>query len=491
MSKTVGSEVKVIARHSSIYGLANVLDRIVTFVMLPVYTRFLTPADYGILELVYMTTSIISLVVGLGIESAVSRFYFDFEEQEKRNRVVSTAFLGYGGMALVVTLLLLPFSGIMARNILGSAEMKSYFVVALITLGLGMIGPIAYAYFRATQRSFTLMVFQVSKTTVSLGLNIYYVVFAGMGVYGILLASLISTGAFTVVTTFFVLRRTGIRTEFKLLWQMVKFGLPLIPSSLSGYLVHASDRFFIKEYATLTLTGLYSLGYKFGALVNQFVTSPFIQIWMPRRFEYFDRDDSERIYARIFTYFVTFSLFVGLQLSVLSREIIQIATAEPYWSSYRVVPIIVLSYIIFSFHYHFNIGILMKKQTKYIAYINIVNGILNLALNFILIKKYDIWGAAYATLICFVFKAGLTYYYSNRFYKIQMEWRRLIMLFLVAFATYFLVMRIETGSVWINLPVKAVAACGFAMALYAVRFFTAEEIKRFKRIVKTRKLDFD
>jgi O-antigen/teichoic acid export membrane protein len=438
-----------------------------------------------------MTMSILSLVIDLGIESAVSRFYFDFEEQEKRNRVVSTAFLGFGAMALVVTLLLLPFSGIMARSILGSIEMRSFFIVALVTLGMGMIGPIAYAYFRATQRSLTLMVFQVSKTTVSLGLNIYYVVFAGMGVYGILLASLISTGVFTAVMTFYVLRITGVGTDFKLLWQMMKFGLPLIPSNLSGYLVHASDRFFIKEYATMTLTGLYSLGYKFGALVNQFVTSPFIQIWTPRRFEYFNRDDSERIYARIFTYFVTFSLFVGLQLSILSKEIIQIATAEPYWSSYKVVPIIVLSYIIFSFHYHFNIGILMKKQTKYIAYINIVNGILNLALNFILIKKYDIWGAAYATLICFIFKAALTYYYSNRFYKIQMEWRRLIMLFLVAFAAYFAIIQIETGSVWINLPVKAAAGCGYALALYLARFFTPEEIKRFKRIVKTRRLDFD
>lgn len=491
MVKSVGSEAKLIARHSSIYGLANVLDRIVTFVMIPVYTRFLTPADYGILELVYMTTSLISLVVELGIESAVSRFYFDSDEEEKRNTAVSTAFLGYGGMALVITLLLLPFAGFLAKVILGSQDLRSYFTVALITLGMGMLGPIAFSYFRATQRSVSLMIFQVSKTAVALALNIYFVVLAGKGVFGILLASLISTGVFAVIMTYYVLRFTGTRIDMKVLWHMMKFGLPLIPSNISGYIVHASDRYFIKEYATMSLTGLYSLGYKFGSLINQFVTSPFIQIWIPRRFEYFNREDSERVYARIFTYFTAISLFVGLQLSVLSKDIVKIATTEPFWPAYKVVPIIVLSYIVFSFHYHFNIGILMKKATKYVAYINVANALLNLALNFTLIPRYNIWGAAIATLACFIFKAILTYTISNRLYKIQMEWRRVILLFVTAFAVYFLAIRVEVGSVWIDLILKAMATCSYIVALYVFRFFTPDEIRKFKQIIRTRKLDFD
>ncbi len=491
MAESVSSEVKVIARHSSIYGLANIMDRIVTFIMIPVYTRYLTPADYGILELVYMTTSVIALVVGMGIEAAVSRFYFDYEDQEKRNRVISTAFLGYGGMAIVLSLMFLPFSEFMARHILDSAALSSYFVVALLTLGAEMILPISFAYFRIRQKSFTLMIFQVSKTALALGLNIYFVVFAGMGVYGILVATLIASGLFAVIMTAYVLRQTGTGTDLKLLRQMIKFGLPLIPSNLSGYIIHASDRFFIKEYSSMSLTGLYSIGYKFGALVNQFVTSPFIQIWTPRRFEYFNREDSEKIYARIFTYFTAISLFVGLQISILSKDIIQIATTEAYWSAYKVVPIIVLSYIIFSFHYHFNIGIFMKKATKYVAYINIANGALNLVLNFILIKRYDIWGAAYATLICFIFKASLTYYISNRLYKIHMEWRRLFLLFITAFAVYFLSIRIELGSVWVEMTVKSLAGCGYVLVLYISRFFTDDEIKRIKHVIKNRKIDFD
>ena len=96
MAKTVASELKVISRHSSIYGLSNILNRIVSFILLPVYTHYLTPADYGLMDLLYFTTAFIGMVLEMGINSAVSRFYFESEDQKKRNLIISTAFYGFG-----------------------------------------------------------------------------------------------------------------------------------------------------------------------------------------------------------------------------------------------------------------------------------------------------------------------------------------------------------------------------------------------------------
>jgi O-antigen/teichoic acid export membrane protein len=490
MAASVAKEAKIIARHSVIYGLSNVLDRVVSFIMLPIYTRLLTPADYGVLELIYMTMNVISLVVGLGVESAVVRFYFDYKEESKRKTVISSAIVGYGAIVLFFTLAILPFSGLLAGIVLDSSEQAPLFVVSLITLGLNMILPIVYAYLRAEQKSFRYMITKLLMTITTLGLNIYFVVYAGLGVYGILLASLIAFIVFTVGMVGWTLVRTGLNIDWKLIKEMLKFGMPLIPSNISAYIVHASDRYFIKAYSDLTLTGLYSLGYKIGTLVNQFVASPFIQIWSPRRMEYFDRPDSERIYARIFTYFCILSFYVGLMISLLSKEVIQFMAAEEFWPAYKVVSIVVLAHIIFSFHFHFSIGIMMKKATKYIAYVNVANGVLNLILNFILIKRYDIWGAAVATLICFIFKVALTYYYSNRFYKISMEWRRLAYLCGVALGMYFLAFQISTGSIWIDIIIKGSIGMTYPIVLYLIGFFTDDELKRLKHVIKTRKLEF-
>jgi len=238
----------------------------------------------------------------------------------------------------------------------------------------------------------------------------------------------------------------------------------------------------------MSITGLYSLGYKLGTLTNQFVTSPFVQIWGPRRYEHFNKGDSEKIYARIFTYFIFINLLAGLGISLYSKEAIQIMADQSFWPAYKIVPIVALSYIILSFNYHFNVGIIMKKATKYIAYANISNGILNLILNFILIKRYNVWGAAYATLICFTYKVAITHFFANRLYKIVTEWRRLLLLFGLAILCYLLSLSITTDMLLLDLTLKTLLFAAYPALLYYSRFFDENERKKIKRLLKTRKL---
>ena len=459
--------------------------------MIPVYTRFLTPSDYGILELLYITSSVLSIFIGVGIESAVGRFYFDYKEQKERNMVISTAYIGFGFLSLLVISIVLPFSDNLASFILSAPELGHLFEISLVTLGLGFVVPISIVYLRVQQKSLAILVVQSIKTIITLGLNIYFVVILENGVEGILSATLIATITATVVLSIFTFYKTGFKMDFKLLKHMIIFGLPLVPSQISAFIVQASDRYFIKTYADMNLTGLYSIGYKFGSLINQFVTSPFIQIWTPRRFEFYNHENAQNIYARIFTYFCAISIFVGLIMSIFAKEVIIIMTTKDFYSAYKIVPIVVLSYIIFSFHYHFNIGILMKKKTKYLAYTNILNGTLNLILNFILIKKFDIWGAAYATLICFFFKSSLVYYFSNKLVKIILEWRRVLTLFGFAFILFFISLFIDTGSIYLDILLKAFLISIFPILIYIFKFFDDNEIKRIKQIIFKRKFDFD
>jgi len=487
MARSITSEAKVLTRHSLIYGLAPVLSGIVSFIMLPIYTRNLTPADYGVLELISITTTLLSFIVGVGIQAAVSRFYFDFQELSERRRVVSTAYIGYGSITLIFVAALLPFSHVLAKIILGSADMGLLFVVALFSLAFDIILQIGLSFLRVEQKSLLVTSMTIARTILALSLNIYFVVIAHKGVIGILLSTLITSSVFTILLGSYTLKQCGTRVNFPLLGKMIKFGLPLMPSDISAYLVHASAGYFLKSYADMSMTGLYSLGYKIGSMVNQFLTSPFMQIWGPRRYENFEDGDSEKIYARIFTYFVALNLFAGLGISLFSKEVIQIIADEAYWSAYKVVPIVSLAYVVFSFNYHFNVGIIMKKATKYIAYVNISNGILNLALNFIFIRKYSIWGAAGATLFCFIYKNALMYYFSNRLHKVHVEWRRLSTLFGVSILCYFLGMTAASDSLWVAIAVKSAACLAFPLLLYAFRFFTIEEIRKAGELLRLRR----
>lgn len=476
--KGVGSEIKLLGRHGGIYGLSNILNRIVSFVLLPLYTRYLDPSDYGVMDLLYFTTAFIGIVLEMGINTALSRFYFDSEDQKERNKVVTSAFYGFGIGSTIIILVLIAFAKPLTGMIFDGTEYSNLMILALAGLGLDMYIKVAFTYIRVRMRSFTMMSVSVARLVMQLSMNIYFIVELDMGVKGILLSTVIANSALFLFLIPYTLRETGIKFSKDKFKEMFIFGLPLIPSNFLAYIVNVSDRYFVNHFSGLNLTGLYTLGYRFGILINEFVGAPFGKIWIPRRYEMYMRGDSERIFAKIFTYFTTLLFFVGMGISIATRDVIKIMADPAYWDAYKVVPIITLSYILSNFQMHFNIGIMIKKKTKYILYINIVTASLNLVLNYFMIKNYDMFGAAYATLISFAAKVALVYILSNRLIKIVIEWGRLLKVSILAVALYFPIDMIDIGTPIVNLLIKAVACLGYPLLLYLIGFFEPGELKK-------------
>lgn len=476
MVQSLKSELKILGRHSFVYSLSNILGRFVSFILLPLYTRYLTPGDYGVLEILYFVFSMISIVISMGITGAMGRFYFDSEKQKDRNMVVSSALSCFGSLSLIVSLLLYFVSGTTSELVFGSREYLPHFQILYITLFTEFAIQFSLAYFRVEKRSMIILVFSLIRTALTLSLNILFLVHYNLGAKGILLGTLIANGLTGIVMILMVLWKTGLGFSPPLVRDMFVFGLPLIPSRIAAYIIIASDRYFIKEFVSLNRTGIYSLGYKLGSVMSEFITSPFLQIWFPRRFEHFNRGDSERIFAKIFTYFTAMLVFTGLAVALFAREIVMIMTTEPYWDAYKIVPLIALAHIFHSFYYHFSVGITYFKKTKYLAYVDISAGVFNLILNYFLITSFGIWGAAYSTLITYVTRAVLVYYYSNKLFPIIFEKIRIYKIIFSAGAIYFMGTFISVDNLFYSIVLKSVMLAGFPVLLYLSKFFTQQEI---------------
>lgn len=484
MSGSVKKEATLLLKHSSIYAASNAISRLIGFIMIPVYTTYLSPNDYGVMELLALTTNLIRMVVGMGASSGIGRFYFDFEEQSDRNKVISSAYIGLGVIALPIAGLLMTLSGTFSELVLDDAGYRRVFMVAFASMGLGMMNEIGIAYYRTVQKSVVVTVISLIRLVADLSLNILFVVVLEWGVWGIFVATFISSLGVFLVQTPLVLKEVGYRFSLQVVKDLIKFGAPLIPSNIATYIVIASDRYFIKEFVSLSQTGIYSLGYRFGTVVNNFVISPFIQIWFPRRFEMFKQPDSEHIFARIFTYFCFALLYCGLVIAVPSREMIEIVADERYWEAYRIIPLLTLAHVIFSFFYHFNIGIMIEKKTKYFAYINGMNAVLNVGLNILLIPMYGIWGAAFSTLGSYIFRSVMCYYFSNRLHRIEVEWSRMFHLFGLALALFFALHYLDLGHRYSNLMLKLVGVLAFPLYLWVTRFFSDDEVRQGKELVR-------
>ena len=485
---SVGSESKLMIKHSLAYGLGNVFNRVIGFVMIPVYTRYLIPAEYGILELLSLTTEIIGMILSIRISRAMYRFYFEYDSIKDKNEVISTALVSFGAIGLAGLFLASLASGFLAENILDSARFSHYFIVSFVTLWFNTVVLMAFYYLQILKKSVQYVILSAIKLLIALSFNIYFIVFLKMGVLGILYGNLIASVSLTIILVIPVLIKVGIRFSGRKLIEMLKYGLPLIPGSLANFVVLVSDRYIVKFFGSLADTGIYSLSYKFGILPHMFITVPFFQIWSVRRFELMKRKDAEELMGKIVTYFIFMITFIGLGISVLAKDTIHLMVGSKYWEAHLYIPILILSYIIFGLFNHFSMSILIQKKTKYISYIDVGNGILNIALNILLIKSYGIYGAAYATLISYTIRISSLYIVANHLQKIYFEFGRVGKIFISAGLIFTICSLITVSSPLISLFVKFFIAFLFPLVLYFLSFYTTDEITKFKSVIASRSM---
>jgi len=445
----LNKELRDLAHHTSIYGATEIFSRFIGFLMIPFYTYYLKPADYGINELVGITIELISIVLGMGISDAVYRFYFD-KDVKSPNIVISSACIGVPLLSLIVLSILSFFSKQLSNLVLGDTKYWLYITLSLASLWFGQQINLVYTYLRITESSKSYSILALSRLTIALSLNIIFVAGLKWGVLGIFVSNLITVALFSLCTFPFLLKKVGFSFSIPLAKKMLRYSMPIIPANMASLIVNASDRFFIRAFLSLADAGIYSLGYKLGNIVFYIVRVPFMQIWEPRRYALYRDNAPPQIYARIATYFFTLMVFIGLGISVLIQDVIKIISPREYWQAAAYVPAIVVCYIIYALDHHVAFGISIIKKTEYWTYVNLVMGAMNLGLNYILISQYGVWGAICATFIPLVFKISALYMIAKRFFPIPFEWRRMAGFLSIAAGMYFL-------SVFIHPSVLAVS----------------------------------
>lgn len=265
---------------------------------------------------------------------------------------------------------------------------------------------------------------------------------------------------------------------------MISFGIPYIPSNLATWIMTFADRYFLQFLSTSTALGLYSMGYKFGAVISILVVTPLTRAWGPFFWSIAKEKNNKEIYSVVLTYFILIGTSIALGLSVLSEEVLIIMATPPFYSAYKIVPLIALSYILYGCFTILAVGIALKKKTKYMPLIVGTGAIVNLGLNYLLIPSYGMMGAAVATVISYLLLPIGSYFVSRRFYPIEYEWGRVGKIFIAAVLVYAGSLFISTNSAIITVLFKLASLLGFPILLFAFKFFKSEEIQKGKELSK-------
>ncbi len=471
------SDFKQVLKNSAVAGIGNILGKAAAFLMIPVYTTYLTPQEYGIAELLDLSSVIIGLVIGFGITAATVRFYFEYQDQSDRDTVVSTAMLTSIAVMLAAVLLLTFFSEDISRLVFKTPEYHAYVTLSLWNLLLSATIEVPLALLRAQQRIVFFTGISIARLVSSLALNILFIVYFDWKIWGLLYSTFITTALIGLFLTARTLWLVGCRFSLRILKSMLAYGLPHVPETMGMFTLHFADHFFLQVYGSLAQVGIYSLAYKFGMVPHMLLSSSFWVVWSAKRFELIGRPGSEAIYGRVLTYFVYCQLLVGLAFSLLAPHMLQLVAAQPFHAAAHLIPIIVLSYLVFGMYYLLQTGISIQKQTKYLGLILTVTACVNLLLNYLLVPRLLSLGAALATLLSFVTMAVAAYVISDRLLPLPYEFGRLAKLFLVALALYAVGYALPDLPLPYAVTLKLLLAGAFPVALLPFRFYTPDEAR--------------
>ena len=159
-------ESLLLAKHSMIYGTGTVINSVVAILLLPIYTRYLTPTDYGVKELIGLTVDIVGILIATAVSSGVLRFYFEYENEQDRNEVISAAIIGLSLLAFAAFLLLSFFTKPMAGYIIDAPGLYYYFNISLVSMWLNSVNDVGFGYLRAKQKSVLFVLLSFSSCVV-------------------------------------------------------------------------------------------------------------------------------------------------------------------------------------------------------------------------------------------------------------------------------------------------------------------------------------
>ena len=427
---------KKLASHGSIYLLGNIIRRAVSLVMLPIYTRFLTPADYGIIELLSMVIDFAGIILGLRIGQAIFRFYHEYDNINDRNEVISTSLYLISILNILGILLIVAFVRPISYAVFGNYTSVKYLLLFSVTLLFQSMIEIPMLFLRAQQRPWLFVTFSSVKLILQLSLNIYFIVIKNMHVEGVIYSALISGAIMSATLTIYTLSITGLKWSSKKAKELSSFSIPLVLTSIVAFYITFGDRYFLRIYHGLTEVGIYSLGYKFGFLLSFLVTAPFFNIWDSEKYNIYKKHNAREIYQKTFLLLSSAVIFVAVGISVFVKDVLRIMSDQSFWSAYQVVPIILSAYFIDTLMPFTNLGILIKKKTIEITYGTLIGATVVTLGYILLIPHYGAIGAAWSTALAFSARCIWISWRSKRLYDMKLPWGKLVLLATMGLIAY-------------------------------------------------------
>jgi O-antigen/teichoic acid export membrane protein len=407
---------------SGFYMLGQILQKAVSLLLLPVWTIYLTPSDYGIMGTLAAYSQVLGILLLFGIHAALTRHYFDFKhDHEAQRRYVTSNLLFMAAVpGVILTALILFGAPLWARATASPIAsnvipFRPLVVLMLITVYGGLLYRLPYSLYQAQQKPWKCVALDFGGFVLSVGISLVLVVGLSKGVYGMILGGCIASVVTALVATGLLLREWFVpKVEWAHVSRSLSYGLPFIPHLLAGWALAFVDRVMLQRMVPMDDVGRYTLAITLGMVMLMIVTS-IKDAYEPYYYNLLSSDaHPDRKVIRIFSMYVTAIGLLALFGSLFAGELIMLLTPARYHESAKYVAPVILGYLFLGFYFNVGMAIFYYKKTKLLPVLTGIAAVCNITLNYLLIPRFGAIAAAWNTYACYAIMFTIYYIIAQR-----------------------------------------------------------------------------
>lgn len=393
------SRLKQLFSETIIYGVSSVFTRFINLLLLPLYTSILSPGEYGVLNILNSTFSILWLVSVLALDSASFVFFHDFEEKGKRKRIFASWFWAQSFMGLVLCLIVFFSASRLSGLFFGQPGYSAEIRMISLLLLFNLFPNIIWNWLRANRKVKTTAMFTVFQSAIIIGCNVWFILDLKLGIKGFFYAQLVS--GLVMSLTACIMLKDWVSLKFfdrTLLKRMLVFSLPLVPTAIASWGLNSTGGYFIQANLGSTEVGLYQTGLTLSGILA-FVTTSFTQAWGPFAMSIKSQEDAPDVYAKVFIIYITFLGVIAAFMLSFSSEILKLLTTKEYYGADWVFGLSAFNVLLIGLNYVAGLGLNIVKNMKPFAVVSIIGSIINLVMFYFGAKYFGKEGCAVASLI--------------------------------------------------------------------------------------------
>jgi O-antigen/teichoic acid export membrane protein len=416
----------LIVKNTAIYSISNILLRLTSFLLIPIYLKYLSSEEYGLLSTILVTVEFLAIIMTLGMREALIRFFHEYDENNQLGALMSTSLLisimGGGLVYAICTLILSSFF----KEIFHVENVLPYIRMACSSAFVISNFEHITAFYRAKNKALLFTISNISAAALLLLMNCIIIFKYHYNVNSPLISQILAYGIIFLIISILFFTKFGINPSKKLSLKLLRFGIPIIFSLAGQRIYFPTATYMLSLFSGLSAVAIFSLGMKFASILGMVLVQPFQMAFQPFLFTRLSRVDIKDMVSKLLTYFIFAITLFSVIILIGARVILPLMARPEYFEAFSVLSLSLLGGGLLSLVAIGEALVNIAYKSYMLGSVVGISGVLGVLLNYLLIPKMGWYGAIISSTLSSALTGTVVMYYGVKCYPILLDWKRIV-----------------------------------------------------------------